>query len=80
MDNAYFFTFFTTLDLIWQKFCPKTTPGLILFGLVSSELCSGIQLIDIFGPTCAKMGSPWATSKTENNFFSEITKPDHTLS
>ena len=28
IDNACFFTFFTTLDLIWLKFCPKTTPTL----------------------------------------------------
>ena len=26
------------------------------------------------------MGSPWATPKTKNNFFVEITKPDHKLS
>ena len=25
IDNARFFTFFTTLDLIWPKFFPKTT-------------------------------------------------------
>ena len=30
-DNAYFFTFFTTLDLIWSKFFLKTTPTLISF-------------------------------------------------
>ena len=29
IDNAHFFTFFTTLGLIWPKFCPKTTPTLI---------------------------------------------------
>ena len=29
IDNGRFFTFFTTLDLIWHKFCPKTTPTLI---------------------------------------------------
>ena len=28
-DNACFFTFFTTLDLIWPTFYPKTTPTLI---------------------------------------------------
>ena len=26
------------------------------------------------------MGSPWAMSKTKNNFFAEITTPDHKLS
>ena len=36
--------------------------------------------ITIFSPTCAKMGSPWATTKRKNNFFAEITKPDHKLS
>ena len=29
---------------------------------------------------CAKMGSPWATTKIKNNFFSEITEPDPKLS
>ena len=31
IENACFFTFFTTLDLIWPKFCPKATPTLIFF-------------------------------------------------
>ena len=31
LDNACFFTFFRTLDLIWPKFCPKTTPTLTYF-------------------------------------------------
>ena len=31
IDNAHFFTFFTTLGLIWPKFCRKTTPTLIFF-------------------------------------------------
>ena len=31
IDNNHFFTFFTTLGLIWPKFCPKTTPTLIFF-------------------------------------------------
>ena len=31
IDNACFFTFFTTLGLIWPKFCPKTTPTSIYF-------------------------------------------------
>ena len=26
-----FFTFFTTLDVIWPKLCPKTTPSLVFF-------------------------------------------------
>ena len=30
-DNACFFTFFTTLNIIWPKFRPKTTPTLIFF-------------------------------------------------
>ena len=30
-DIASFFTFFTTLDIIYPKFFPKTTPDLILF-------------------------------------------------
>ena len=38
IDNAHFFTFFTTLGLIWPKFPPKTTPTLI-FLLVSNEIC-----------------------------------------
>ena len=36
IDNAHFFTFFTTWDLIWPKFCSKTTTTflylLICFG------------------------------------------------
>ena len=36
--------------------------------------------MDPIGPTGAKMGSPWAMSKTEHFFFSEITKPDPKLS
>ena len=31
IDNACFFTFFTTLDLIWPKFCHKDTPIFIFF-------------------------------------------------
>ena len=31
IGNASFFTFFTTLDLIWPKFCPKITPIFFFF-------------------------------------------------
>ena len=31
IDNASFFTFSTTLDLIWPKFYPKTTPNFFCF-------------------------------------------------
>ena len=31
IDNNHFFTFFTTLGLIWPKFCPKARPTLIFF-------------------------------------------------
>ena len=31
IDNARSLTFFTTLDLIWPKFYPKTTPTMFLF-------------------------------------------------
>ena len=31
IDNNHFFTFFTTLGLIWPKFYPKATPTLIFF-------------------------------------------------
>ena len=31
IDNNHFFTFFTTLGLIWPKFCHKATPILIFF-------------------------------------------------
>ena len=41
---AYFFTFFTTLDIIWSKFCPKTTPDLIFFAGFQ-WIMLGIQLI-----------------------------------
>ena len=30
-DDACFITFFTTLDLVWPKFCPNTTPTLRFF-------------------------------------------------
>ena len=36
-DITCFFTFFTILDIIWPKFCPKTTPNLT-FLLVSNEV------------------------------------------
>ena len=36
--NASFLTFFTTLDLLWPRFCPKTSLTLI-FLLVSNEIC-----------------------------------------
>ena len=42
--NACFFTFFITLDLIWPKFSPMTTP-ILIFLLVSNEIRWGIQLI-----------------------------------
>ena len=31
IDNNHFFAFFTTLGLIWPKFCPKATSTLIFF-------------------------------------------------
>ena len=31
IDNAHFFTFFTTLGLILPKFCPKATPTITIF-------------------------------------------------
>ena len=31
-------------------------------------------------PTCTKKGSLWATPKTKNIFFTEITKPNQKLS
>ena len=31
IDNARFFTFFTTLDLTWPQFWPRTTRNLIFF-------------------------------------------------
>ena len=39
-----FLYFFTILDIIWPKFCPKTTPDWIFF-LVRNEVCWEIQLI-----------------------------------
>ena len=39
-----FLYFFTILDIIWPKFCPKTTPDWIFF-LVCNEVCWEIQLI-----------------------------------
>ena len=41
--NICFFTFFTTLDQIWPKFFPKTTPTLIFFaGLQKNMLGNSI--------------------------------------
>ena len=34
IDNNSFFNVFTTLGIIWPKFCPKITPM-----LVSNEVC-----------------------------------------
>ena len=31
IDSAFFFTFFTTLGVIWSKFCPKITPTLSFY-------------------------------------------------
>ena len=39
------FTFFTTLGLIWPKFCPKTTPALIFFCWFLMKYANGIQLM-----------------------------------
>ena len=66
--------FFTTLYLIWPKFCPKTTPTLNFFaGLQWKILGDSINinnfdwnLNSFFAQTCAKMGSPWTMSKTKN--------------
>ena len=64
--------FFTTLYLIWPKFCPKTTPTLNFFaGLQWKILGDSININNFdwnlnpfFPQTCAKMGSPWTMSKT----------------
>ena len=47
IDNACFFTFFTTSDLIWPKFCPKTTTTLFLFWFQWSMLGDLIKAIYI---------------------------------
>ena len=40
-----FLYFFTTLDIIWPKFCPMTTPNLIFFaGFQSSLLWNSINI------------------------------------
>ena len=47
-DIACFFTFFTRMDLIWPKFCPKTMPTLIFFYWFPKKYVlsfKGIQLI-----------------------------------
>ena len=84
-----FFTFFTTLDIIWPtNFSPRPHP--IWFFLL---VCNSIntkkfnwnpavlkkiaKTSSYFWPNlCAKMGSPWAMPKTKNNFFFKIIKPD----
>ena len=79
-DITCLFTFFATLDIIWPKFCPKTTSNLIFFaGFQWSMLGNRINikkfnwnplvLKKIFSLTCAKLGPSWATSKTRNFFF-----------
>ena len=43
---SVFFTFFTTLGLIWPEFAPRPYPlYLSLLVSISNELCQGIQLI-----------------------------------
>ena len=45
IDNARFFTFFTTLDLTWHQFWPRTTPNLIFFvGFQLNMLEDSIQI------------------------------------
>ena len=44
IDNTHFFTFFTTLHIIWPKFCPKITPTLIFFCWFQMK-CQGMQLM-----------------------------------
>ena len=45
IDNACFFTFFTTLDLTWPWFWPRTTPNLIFFvGFQLNVLEDSIQI------------------------------------
>ena len=43
IDNAHFFTFFTTSGLIWPKFCPKTTPNLIFFAWFLMKYVTGFN-------------------------------------
>ena len=54
--NSSFFVFFTTLDLLWPKFCPKDHSHFSFFWLISNGICSGIQLILI---TCVAIQQFW---------------------
>ena len=66
IDNACFFTFLTTLDLIWLKFCPKTTPTLdfsadfqwnMLKDSININNCNWNQVVS------EKKCTKWKTSK-----------------
>ena len=43
IDNDNFFTFFTTLGLIWPKFFPKTTPALTFFACFPMKYIRGFS-------------------------------------
>ena len=43
IDNARSFTFFTTLDLIWPKFYPKTTPTFTFFAWFPMKYLTGFN-------------------------------------
>ena len=47
IDNASFFTFFTTLNLTWPKFCPNTTPTLGFFGWFPMKYVTVVDSINI---------------------------------
>ena len=93
IDNASFFTFFTTLDLIWPKFFPKTKHTFFA-GFQWSVLGDSIHINNInWNPVVLKKKKkkkigkrPKITflgptcTKQKTIFFLEITKPDHKLS
>ena len=88
MKKAYWycqiFCFFTTLNLIWPKFCPKTTPTFFLFSnfqwnmlgdsININNLCCTVQYF------WKKLVKPLKISVLGPNFLVEIRKADHQLS
>ena len=67
IDNASFFAFLITLDLIWTKFHPQIVFAHLAFFVIFNEKCLEIQLILI---TCVSLQSFWKKiGKTSKNCY-----------
>ena len=78
--------FFTTLNLIWPKFCPKTTITLLFladFQWIMIRDSMNINNLLQSSSSEKKLVRPLkklASPKMKNIFFAEITEADHQLS